>query len=235
MTPIIGAAFQMILRSARRDFIQIAVGVALGMAIAGTLLWRDDSAPTKSSVVIRWNPWNEYHNSSGAQPVGGVQLRFKNSSVALLSVGVLGSQAPPTLQYIYWAAAASKHAYAATHSLPFYVMAKPMTTRRAAWDKLLAIKAVMAHSGAERLWCTDSDSIIMNLTISVEAFLQRVQAEKPDASIIVSKDCNGINTGSWFLRNTPWTHQHLTDAWYLNDTSVVSVSGLALRTTVSHA
>jgi hypothetical protein len=147
----------------------------------------------------------------------------RNSSVALLSVGQVQKNSPPHVQHMYWAATASKHAYDAARGLPFYVMAQAVTTRQAAWDKLVAIKAVMAHSGADWVWCTDSDALVMNVTIDIEAFARDVQASKPTASVIITKDCNGINTGSWLMRNTAWPERHVTEAWFLNDTSVVSI------------
>jgi hypothetical protein len=35
--------------------------------------------------------------------------------------------------------------------------------------------------------------------------------QRPD--VVVAKDCHGLNAGSMLLRHTPWTLQHLADAW----------------------
>jgi hypothetical protein len=201
--------------------VRLVVGMAIGLAMAGTLLLATDvfsgrNFDTHNATHIA------LHNVSELQPQQS--LRVRNSSVALLSIGVLHKDAAPHMRYIYWAATASKHAYAAEWGLPFYVMTQGVTTRYAAWDKLVAIKAVMAHSGADWVWCTDSDAMVMNTTVDIEAFVRGVLMSQPNASVIVAKDCNGINTGSWLLRNTPWTNQHVTEAWFLNDTSVVSIS-----------
>jgi hypothetical protein len=97
-----------------------------------------------------------------------------------------------------------------------YVNAAPLhPERNAAWHKFLLAKAAFEHSCPEYVWLLDSDAYIMNITQSIQQALPEVFAlppeERPD--VIVSEDCNDLNSGSFLLRNTPWTRQHLSDAW----------------------
>jgi hypothetical protein len=48
--------------------------------------------------------------------------------------------------------------------------------------------------------------------------------------MLMARDCNGMNSGSWLLRNTPWAHTHMTHAHFLNDSAAVSAPQVAPNT-----
>ena len=49
------------------------------------------------------------------------------------------------------------------------------------------------------LWCLDTDAIITNQSIRI------AEAVSPRRDLTISVDRLGINAGSYFLRNTPWS------------------------------
>jgi hypothetical protein len=117
-----------------------------------------------------------------------------------------------------WLAVSNRHAYIQRHGYSLYVQVQHLYAQRPpAWGKLLLAEVVLRHSCAEYVWMLDSDAYIMNLASSIESVLQDVLSQTPQSrpDVVANKDCNGLNSGSIFFRNTPWTHQHLADAWTL--------------------
>lgn len=136
-----------------------------------------------------------------------------SSRVALVTVGFSPHDIKPHMQYMYWTSVASKKAYAAAHGYPLYIVSEQLSHRLSAWDKMVAIKSAMKHSGADWVWCTDSDAYIMNQNTEIETVIDKTLAGRPHASVIMSQDCNGLQSGSFLVRNTPWLQQHLSQAW----------------------
>eukprot|EP00877_Chromochloris_zofingiensis_P006406 jgi/Chrzof1/2018/UNPLg00673.t1 len=120
---------------------------------------------------------------------------------------------------------ANKRAYAATRNYTLYVSSvKLQHAKSMVWDKFIIIKAVMQHSCAEWVWMLDADAFIMNLDIDLKKVItaaveQHNSTTLPD--VIIAKDCNGMNAGSFLVRNTLWTWQHLSDAWAANNASEI--------------
>ena len=80
-----------------------------------------------------------------------------------------------------------------------------------AWQKITDFKEV--SKGYDWLWILDADALIMNKRISVGNVIQAVQdMYSEEIDIIISKDCNDFNSGSFFMRNSAWTNQFI-DRW----------------------
>lgn len=90
--------------------------------------------------------------------------------------------------------------YALRHQYSL-VIDSPRTSRPVAWSKLVSILNLF-DQGYEWIWCLDRDTIITNPFIEVLKLLDRIHK---NYSIVMSHDCETINTGSMFLRNTQWT------------------------------
>jgi hypothetical protein len=59
----------------------------------------------------------------------------------------------------------------------------------------------------------DTDSLIMNYNIKLESFIDN------NYDLIVSYDINGLNSGQWFIKNTPWAYNFLTKVYNRNEFS----------------
>ncbi|GLI63114.1 hypothetical protein VaNZ11_006019 [Volvox africanus] len=93
-----------------------------------------------------------------------------------------------------------------------------------AWAKVIAIQRHLPHY--DWIWCTDVDAFVTNRYLSIEEHV--LKHVPPDKAFVVARDCNHLNTGSFFIRNTPAafrfldavyaqsrnTSLHLYDVWY---------------------
>ncbi|KXZ48939.1 hypothetical protein GPECTOR_24g229 [Gonium pectorale] len=103
----------------------------------------------------------------------------------------------------------NKYRYAGRHGYTFLPIMWTYTDTDLphAWVKIPALLEHLPHY--DWIWCTDSDLFITNAQVTIE---QQVLLHVPaDKHIVVSRDCSGMNTGSFFIRNSP-------DAvWFLRD------------------
>ncbi|KAJ1503934.1 hypothetical protein HMI55_007146 [Coelomomyces lativittatus] len=51
----------------------------------------------------------------------------------------------------------------------------------------------------------DLDTLITNMSIPFHRFPEPIVSQLPKASLFISKDCNQFNSGSFLIRNTPWS------------------------------
>ena len=67
----------------------------------------------------------------------------------------------------------------------------------------------MKENDHEWFWALDLDALIMNSTIKAETFLD------DNYDLIVNDDCNGFNAGNFFIKNSAWSLEYLTQvlAW----------------------
>lgn len=103
----------------------------------------------------------------------------------------------------------NKQAYAALHGYELLLLHGTVavdSARPPAWSKFTNIRA---HLGRfDYVFFVDVDTLITNLAIGLE---QLVRPEGGD--LILSEDWNGVNTGVFIIRNTPWSHWFLKEAW----------------------
>ncbi|KAL7746256.1 hypothetical protein RI367_008397 [Sorochytrium milnesiophthora] len=103
---------------------------------------------------------------------------------------------------------ADKQSYADKHGYTFIADPPSVPSRRIAWSKFVsAIRAFDA--GYEWVWLLDLDTVITNQEIQIHRLTQFVQQSPANYSMIVAQDCNDINAGSLFLRNTQWSRDFL--------------------------
>jgi hypothetical protein len=90
-------------------------------------------------------------------------------------------------------------------------------SRPAAWSKLLALEHYFSSGQYDYLFYVDMDTLIMNADTTIEKFISAAGSE---SDIIVSNDMNGMNTGVFLVRNSPWSLWFLRTSW--NQTQLVS-------------
>jgi hypothetical protein len=124
----------------------------------------------------------------------------------------------------YWLAVANRRAYAIQHNYPLYLVTDSMGSgEHPAWEKLVALQAVLQHSCAGWVWMNDADAYVMNLQKDILELARHPMAYRhpkqgcntssPD--VIASGAClTRINTGSMLWRNSPWTAAFVSNAWH---------------------
>ncbi len=91
-----------------------------------------------------------------------------------------------------------------------YLIENPQTGRLPTWNKLKAtLKAF--QNDYKWVWQLDIDTIIMNHNIEVHVLAN--YAEINNYHVIFNKDCNGINAGSIFFRNSNFTINFINTLW----------------------
>lgn len=73
------------------------------------------------------------------------------------------------------------------------------------WSKILALQAHL-HDHDWLFWA-DADCIVANFDIDIRTFCD------PDCDLIVARDHNGLNNGTFLIRNTPLSHEYLERVW----------------------
>ncbi|KAJ3043308.1 hypothetical protein HDV00_005311 [Rhizophlyctis rosea] len=82
------------------------------------------------------------------------------------------------------------------------------------WDKIYLAQQILPLY--DWLWILDADSYLTNANITLESVIARSQSlhrGDEDMDVIISRDENALNCGSFFLRNSPWTRS-MVDMWW---------------------
>ena len=112
--------------------------------------------------------------------------------------------------YICAASVANKRRYADLHGYDLIVSrtaADP--SRPAAWSKILEVRKHLPRY--DWLMFIDVDTLIMNPAVRLE--------DIADDSVdqVLAADHNGVNSGVWLVRNTPWSFYFLDELWAQDD------------------
>ena len=108
--------------------------------------------------------------------------------------------------YICTASAANKRRYAELHGYDLIVATEVADrTRPAAWSKILEVRKYLP--AYDWLMFIDVDTLIMNPNVRLE--------DIADDSVdqIIGADHNGVNSGVWMVKNTPWMMWFLDELW----------------------
>jgi|UPI000581AF24 hypothetical protein len=111
-------------------------------------------------------------------------------------------------------------------------------SRPPAWSKIPAVLRLLRQEekhepntlkmrstiDCDWVWWLDADVVIMNSSIALE---ESLLPQDPNLHLIVTPDRRlTVNSGSWLIRNDPWSHTFLESWW--NQTSFVREPGLSL-------
>jgi galactosyl transferase GMA12/MNN10 family len=90
--------------------------------------------------------------------------------------------------------------------------ATPSTRRPAAWLKIpLALRAL--QMGFEQIFYIDADCMITNPDITLSDHFARWDSSNPTSSMLITEDEGGINSGCFFLKNTPDSFRLMDSIW----------------------
>jgi hypothetical protein len=104
----------------------------------------------------------------------------------------------------------NKENYTKFHNYGYFVENPEDPSRLPTWNKLKAtLKAF--QNDYKWVWQLDIDTIIMNHNIEVHVLAN--YAEINNYHVIFNKDCNGINAGSIFFRNSNFTINFINTLW----------------------
>nr|KAJ3420834.1 hypothetical protein HK105_005165 [Polyrhizophydium stewartii] len=124
------------------------------------------------------------------------------------TLALLVVNAPPG--YPLWGpqSVENKYQYARRHGYGFLLENGLLNTSRpAAWTKVKALQTHMRMGHHKWLWSIDMDAVITNFSIEAHKLLD----DRFD--VIVSPDCNVLNTGSIFFKASEWSLQFLQRIW----------------------
>jgi len=99
---------------------------------------------------------------------------------------------------------ANKEKYAKKHGYDIIIYHDLLdTVRPAPWSKIKAIQNHLADY--DWVYWSDADSLIMNTDIKLESFIE------DNVDLVISKECfyEYLNTGSFLIKNTEWSHELL--------------------------
>ena len=104
-------------------------------------------------------------------------------------------------------ARSNKEAYCRRHGYTFRCRTEGFDTSRApAWSKIRFLQEELAN--CDWVFWTDADSLIMNSAVPLSFFVDNAY------DVILSYDrYNGINTGNFLVRSSPWSQSFLERVW----------------------
>ncbi|ORX84783.1 hypothetical protein K493DRAFT_86754 [Basidiobolus meristosporus CBS 931.73] len=106
----------------------------------------------------------------------------------------------------------NKREYAQRHGYQFFLQRNHSADIHESWSKITFTRKLMEENPQIKwFWWIDLDSIIMDPRISLEklALNSKKIAAYKSKDIVISWDCNGLNTGSFFVRNSLWARDFL--------------------------
>jgi hypothetical protein len=131
--------------------------------------------------------------------------------------------------------------YAAKHGYQYkHVLRNLARGRNVVWSKISALQEALT-TDVQWVWALDSDAIIMNDTLRIQDHIlnpiMKLHADKnvtEDLDFIGSKDCNGFNAGSFFMRNSPWARCFLEQMWKVDPKKVPRYIEFPEQATLAH-
>lgn len=102
----------------------------------------------------------------------------------------------------------NKRLYCQQHGYDFICLEESLdTSRPIQWTKILLLQKVLENPEYQWVFWSDADSMVMNLGVRLEEFIDA------EYNLIIGKDCHGINSGQFFLKNCPWSLKLLSDVY----------------------
>ncbi|GAB4815417.1 hypothetical protein N2152v2_002463 [Parachlorella kessleri] len=95
----------------------------------------------------------------------------------------------------------NKQRYAQLHGYQLHILPPADSSRHPAWSKIPAALSLLPLY--DWLWLVDADTLVMTPAVPLAAFID------DHYDMVLTRDCNNINTGSWLIRNSQWTEAML--------------------------
>ncbi|ORX88173.1 galactosyl transferase [Basidiobolus meristosporus CBS 931.73] len=108
----------------------------------------------------------------------------------------------------------NKEEYARKHGYKFLQDGIHDKSRGAvsAWGKIVSLRKYMKmYPNIKWFWWIDVDTVLMDPTIALEDHIlgNLTKPEYSEKDMVISYDCNGLNAGSFLIRNSPWSQNFL--------------------------
>ncbi|ORY01017.1 galactosyl transferase [Basidiobolus meristosporus CBS 931.73] len=102
----------------------------------------------------------------------------------------------------------NKEEYAKFHGYHYIEDGIYDTSRLPAWGKILTLlKYMKSYPEIKWFWWIDIDTVILDPFVKLEEHIlgNLTQPKYADKDFVISWDCNGMNAGSFMIRNSPWS------------------------------
>ncbi len=166
--------------------------------------------PTKPSSYCHREHYSVViHKKSPASVYVFQQPRAKLAVLTVASTPPIGEYGKQKVHYLTELSIENKRQYCAQHGFELVVAQNLAHGRTARWDKVMLLRRMLAQY--EWVHWVDLDTLFMNLKRSPMEFLDGA------FDLHVAKDANGLNTGSFYVRASPWSHDFLRRVWEHND------------------
>jgi hypothetical protein len=86
--------------------------------------------------------------------------------------------------------------------------------RAAPWNKIAVLRQAMQCDWCEWLMWLDADAVIANMDVTIESIIAQIPNGK---EVAFGTDDNGLCTGVFLIRNSPWSRSFLEAVWFLKD------------------
>lgn len=94
-----------------------------------------------------------------------------------------------------------KAAYARKHNYNFELTPQLSKSKHPAWSKIIQVSNLVPEYPNSWFWILDTDTAITNHHVPVHEFLP----SSTYPQVVISQDCNAINSGSFFIRSSKWS------------------------------
>ena len=137
------------------------------------------------------------------------QPRAKLAVLTVASTPPIGEYGRQKVHYLTEMSIENKRQHAAQKGFDLVVAQNLAHGRTARWDKVMLLRRMLSQY--KWVHWVDLDTLFMNMKRDPMAFLD----EQYD--LHVAKDANGLNTGSFYVKASPWSRDFLRKVWEHND------------------
>ena len=140
------------------------------------------------------------------------------------------------------------HGYSISHvfynRVPSYKRKIDKITLHPIYTKMLAILEAFEDEPILPLWIwmLDDDIVIMNETLKLDRVLVAAKDERSrqnltmdECNFIIGQDCNGINAGSFFIKNTEWSKELMRRALEFEDPHTIWAEQFAMKNIIANS
>ena len=147
-----------------------------------------------------------------AQPASVYIYQQPHAKLAVLTVAStppIGEYGKQKVHYLTELSIENKRQHASSRGFDLVVAQNLAHGRTARWDKVMLLRRMLALY--EWVHWVDLDTLFMNMKRDPKEFLDK------GYDLHVAKDANGLNTGSFYVRASTWSHEFLRKVWEHND------------------
>ncbi|ORY49352.1 hypothetical protein BCR33DRAFT_580778 [Rhizoclosmatium globosum] len=122
--------------------------------------------------------------------------------------------------HVYARTVRNRAKYCELHPGVYHWIQQEVYAKNAVWQKVYTNQVLMEQY--DWVWLLDArDAMIMNGSIDLRVLVGKLLLEEPKRSIdvIIARDFNEMNAGSFFIRSSEWSKQLLTHAWLQDEPS----------------